>query len=69
VGGAEVIGRSGGVLNEGNPKAVVPTPQVEIPIASVMANTLNPSMGEECRKADLDTTLGEDARSRDLKVA
>jgi hypothetical protein len=34
-----------------------------------MASNPNPSMGEECRKADLDTAVGEDARSMDLKAA
>jgi hypothetical protein len=35
----------------------------------VMASTLDPSVREECRKADLDTTMGEDAKSLDLKAA
>jgi hypothetical protein len=33
-----------------------------------MASNPDPSMGEECRKVDLDTALGEDARSMDLKA-
>jgi hypothetical protein len=33
---------------------------------SVMASAPNPSVGEECRKADLDMTMGEDARSLNL---
>jgi hypothetical protein len=40
--------------------------QVELPMVSVMASTPDLSMGEECRKADLDTAVGEDARSLDL---
>jgi hypothetical protein len=42
--------------------------QVKIPIASAMASTPNPSVGEECRKADLNTAVEEDAWSLDLKV-
>jgi hypothetical protein len=43
--------------------------QVEIPTASVLTSTLNPSMGEECLQADLDTPVGADANSLDLKMA
>jgi hypothetical protein len=38
-------------------------------MTTVMASTLDPYVREECRKADLDTTMGEDARSLDLKAA
>jgi hypothetical protein len=36
--------------------------QVELPMVSVMASTPDLSMGEECRKADLDTVVGEEAK-------
>jgi hypothetical protein len=42
---------------------------VELPTAWAMASTLDPSMGEECRKAHLDTAVEENARSMDLQVA
>jgi hypothetical protein len=32
----------------------------------VIASTHDPFVGEECRKADLDMAMGEDARSPDL---
>jgi hypothetical protein len=35
---------------------------------SVMDSNSDPAMGEECRMADLDTTVGEDARSMNLKA-
>jgi hypothetical protein len=47
-------------------RAVMLAFQVELPMVSVMASTPDLSMGEECRKADLDTAVGEDARSLDL---
>jgi hypothetical protein len=34
-----------------------------------MASNPDPSVGEECQKADLDTVVGEDARSLGLKAA
>jgi hypothetical protein len=37
--------------------------------ALVPASNPNPSVGEECRKADLDTTMGEGARRLDLNAA
>jgi hypothetical protein len=61
----EVIGQSDGVLNGGDPKGGDAYPLVEIPTVSVMTSTPDPSMGE-CRKADLDTGVGVDARSLDL---
>jgi hypothetical protein len=48
-------------------RAVVPTLQVEFPMAVVTVCNLDPSVGEECRNADLDTT-GEGSRSMDLKA-
>jgi hypothetical protein len=50
-------------------RAVTPTLRVELPMASVMANNPDPAIGEECRKDDLDTTVGECTISPDLKVA
>jgi hypothetical protein len=49
-------------------RAVVPALQVEHPIASVTASTSDPSIGEECWKVDLDTVVGEDARTLNLKA-
>jgi hypothetical protein len=40
--------------------------QVDIPMASTTASTRDPSVGEDCQKAGLDTTVGVDARSLDL---
>jgi hypothetical protein len=34
----------------------------------MMTSNSGPSIREECRKADLDTAVGEDARSLDLKA-
>jgi hypothetical protein len=42
---------------------------VEIPTASSIASTLDPSVGEECLQADLDMGVAEDARRLDPKVA
>jgi hypothetical protein len=47
-------------------RVVSPALQVELPTASMMASTPDLPVGEECRKADLDTTVGEDVRSLDL---
>jgi hypothetical protein len=46
----------------------VPALQVELPTTSATSN-LDPSVGEECQKADLDMAVGENARSLDPKVA
>jgi hypothetical protein len=56
------------IPNRGDPKAVVPAFQVEISMASAMASTPNPSVGEESLQADLDTAVGADARSLDRKA-
>jgi hypothetical protein len=63
----EVVGRSG-VLHVGNPEGGEACPPSGAPTASVMDSTPDPSMGE-CQKADLNTAVGEDARSLDLKAA
>jgi hypothetical protein len=68
VGHEEVVGRSGGLLNGGDPKGGGACLQVEIPMASTSTNTLDPSMGEECLQVDLDMAIGADAGSQDLKV-
>jgi hypothetical protein len=44
----------------------MPVIQVELPTVSVTASNPGPSMGEECRKSDLDIAMGEDGRSLDL---
>jgi hypothetical protein len=49
-------------------RAAVPALQVEFPTASVTASTPDPSVDDECLQADLDTVVGEDARSMDLKA-
>jgi hypothetical protein len=41
---------------------------MEIPTAVVMASSPNPSVGEGGLQADLDTSMGADARSLDPKV-
>jgi hypothetical protein len=50
-------------------RAAVHTLQVELPTVSVMTSNPDPSVVEECWKANLHTAMGEDARSLDLKVA
>jgi hypothetical protein len=51
-------------------RVAVPTLQVELATALAMTNNLDPYVGGgECQKADLDMSVGEDARSLDLKVA
>jgi hypothetical protein len=50
-------------------RVAAPTLQVEIPTASASASTRDPSMGEECLQADLDTAVGADASSLDPKAA
>jgi hypothetical protein len=47
-------------------RAAAPALQVEIP--TVSASTPDPSMGEEGLQADLDTTVGADSSSLDLKA-
>jgi hypothetical protein len=42
---------------------------VEIPTAPAVASSPDPSMGEEGLQADLDTAIGADASSLDLKAA
>jgi hypothetical protein len=49
--------------------AVVPALQVEIPTALVIASIPDPSVGEQCLQADLDTSVGVNARSLDPKLA
>jgi hypothetical protein len=38
-------------------------------MASVTASNPHPTVGQECRKPDLDMNVGEGARSMDLKAA
>jgi hypothetical protein len=49
-------------------RAPAPTLQVELPTASAMTSNLDPTVGEECRKVDLDTVVWEGTRSLDLKA-
>jgi hypothetical protein len=58
VGDVEVVGQSG-VLHRGNPKGGGACPP----------GTPNPSVGEECQKAELDTVVEEDVISLDLSAA
>jgi hypothetical protein len=50
-------------------RAATPVLQVKISTASVTASTPESSVGEECLQADLDTCVGEDARSLNPKAA
>jgi hypothetical protein len=50
-------------------RAAVPTLQVEIPTAAVVASSPDPSMGEEGLQADLDTAVGANASSLNPKAA
>jgi hypothetical protein len=50
-------------------RAVASSLRVKIPTASMLASTPDPSVGEECLQADLDTTVGADISSLDLKAA
>jgi hypothetical protein len=50
-------------------RAVTLALQVEIPTASATSSTPDPSVVEECLQADLDTCVGEDARSLDPKAS
>jgi hypothetical protein len=43
--------------------------QVDLPTASTTASNPDLYVGEECRKVDLDTTVGKGTRSLDLKAA
>jgi hypothetical protein len=49
--------------------AVAPALQVEIITVAVVASSPDPSVVEEGLQTDLDTTIGADASSLDLKVA
>jgi hypothetical protein len=39
-------------------RMVVPALQVELPMTFVMTSNPDPSVGDECHKVDLDTTVG-----------
>jgi hypothetical protein len=43
-------------------------PQVKLPTVSATTSNHDPVVREECRKADLDTAVGEGIRSLDLKA-
>jgi hypothetical protein len=47
-------------------RVVAPALQVELPMASATTSNSDMFVGEECRKADVDTAMGEDARSLEL---
>jgi hypothetical protein len=68
VGGVEVVGRSGDVLNGGDPKGVGAYPLVKIPMTAVADSTPDPSMGQECLQTDLDMAVGVDASILDPKA-
>jgi hypothetical protein len=50
-------------------RVTAPTLQVEMSTVSALTSTPDPSVGEECFQADLDTAVGADASSLDLKAA
>jgi hypothetical protein len=50
-------------------RAATPALQMEIPTTAALASSPDPSMGEEGLQADLDTVVGADASSLDLKAA
>jgi hypothetical protein len=50
-------------------KVAAPALHVGIPTVSASASTPDPSVGEECLQADLDTAVGTDASSLDPKAA
>jgi hypothetical protein len=50
-------------------RAVAPALQVEIPMTTMADSSPDPSVGEEGLQADLDTAVGVDASSLDLKAA
>jgi hypothetical protein len=54
------------VSTEAIQRAAVPVLLVELPTTLVTDNNLDPFVEEECRKADLDTTMGKDTKSLDL---
>jgi hypothetical protein len=54
---------------EAIPRAAAPALQVELSTASASVSNPDPFMGEECQKDDLNTAVGEDARSRDMYAA
>jgi hypothetical protein len=47
----------------------VGAPVLQVELLTASTNNPDPSVGEECRKANLDTVVGEDSRSLDLYVA
>jgi hypothetical protein len=49
-------------------RVATPAIQVEIPMASTMTSTPDPSVDEECLQVDLDTGVGEDTRRLDPKA-
>jgi hypothetical protein len=49
-------------------RVAAPALQVEIPMTVAAASSPNQSMGEESLQADLDTAVGADASSLDLKA-
>jgi hypothetical protein len=50
-------------------RAVLPALHVEIPMATVVASTTNPSVVQDCLQANLDTAVGVDTSSLDPKEA
>jgi hypothetical protein len=50
-------------------RAVMPALLVKLSTTSAIASNPDPAVGEECQKIDLDTAVGEGAKSMDLKVA
>jgi hypothetical protein len=69
VGGVEVVGRSGGVLNGGDPKCGGACPPGGDPHDVNVGRYPDLPVGEEGLQADLDTAVGADASSLDSKAA
>jgi hypothetical protein len=69
MGGVEVVGQSGVVLNRGDPKGGDAFSPGEDPQAVVAVGSPVPSVGEEGLYAKLDMTVGADGSILDLKVA
>jgi hypothetical protein len=67
VGGVEVVGRSDGVLNGGDPKG-----GDACPLGGDLHgvdNAPDPSVGEKCLQADLNMGVDEDTKRLDQKAA
>jgi hypothetical protein len=64
----EVIGRSGGVFNGGDPKGGSACPPSGDPHGIRDGQYPNPFVGKECLQTDLDMGVGEDSKRLDPKA-